>query len=133
MMPTLRSGDYLLVRECNALKRPLARGDIVVVAFEGRAQGMLKRLIGLPREQVRLSEGMLFISGSRLVEPYLGGLPPYLGLDDSEFSLGIDEYFVMGDDRARSTDSRHYGPVYQSQIEGKVVLRVWPPSRLGRQ
>ena len=66
------------------------------------------------------------IDGARLMEPYLRGLPPYLGLEDAEFSLAKDEYFVMGDNRPHSTDSRHCGPVTRSSIEGRTVWRVWP-------
>ena len=121
-----------MVRDQNAFDHPLLRGDIVVVTAERREQSMLKRVVGLPGEHIAFGEGMLFINGNRLDEPYLGGLPAYLSPDDSELTLGDDRYFVMGDNRTRSTDSRHYGPVRCSQIEGKVMLRVWPPSKLGR-
>ena len=127
MMPALCGGDYLLVREDAKSRRPLSRGDIVVVAQSGRSH--LKRVISLPGERVALADGMLWIDGERLIEPYLHGLPPYLGLDESEFEMGSDEYFVMGDNRAHSTDSRDYGPVHRSQIRGRVLARIWPPFR----
>ena len=131
-MPALCAGDYLLVRHRAAIDRPLARSAIVVVALEGQERGMLKRVVGLPGEQVTFGEGMLLINGKMLVEPYLRGLPPYLGLGDSEFSLDSDQYFVMGDNRTHSTDSRHFGPVRFSQVEGNAALRVWPLLRFGR-
>ena len=129
MAPTLRQGDYVLVRPCERLSREPQRGDIVVVAM---AEGShLKRVVGLPSERLALTEGTLLIGGDRLSEPYLHGLPAYLGLEASDFSLAVDEYFVMGDNRPRSTDSRHFGPVNRSTIEGTVVCRVWPPLRRG--
>lgn len=127
MAPTLRQGDYVLVRACQAPACEPRRGDIVVVALvQGRH---MKRIVGLPGERVALTEGVLLIDGNRLTEPYLHGLPPYLGLADAEFPLAKDEYFAMGDNRAHSTDSRHYGPVMRSSIEGRTICRVWPPLR----
>lgn len=127
MAPTLRQGDYVLVHACQASARAPRRGDIVVVALaEGRH---VKRIVGLPGERVAFTEGVLLIDGDRLAEPYLRGLPSYLGLADAECSLARDEYFAMGDNRAHSTDSRHYGPVMRSSIEGRTICRVWPPRR----
>ena len=124
MAPTLRQGDYVLVRACKARARAPRRGDVVVVAT---AEGWhVKRIVGLPGERVVFTEGMLLIDGARLREPYLRGLPPYLGLEHAEFLLARDEYFVMGDNRPHSTDSRHGGPVTRSNIEGSTVWRVWP-------
>ena len=134
MAPTLRPGDYVLVRACSVLTREPRRGDIVVVALADGRQ--VKRIVGLPGERVVFTAGMLLIDGDRLIEPYLRGLPPYLGLADAECSLAKDEYFVMGDNRAHSTDSRHGGPVMRSRLEGRTLCRVWPPrrwrNRLGR-
>lgn len=132
MLPTLCEGDYLLVRDQNASDRLPLRGDIVVVTPERREQSMLKRVVGLPQEHIAFMDGSLIVNGERLAEPYLRGLPPYLGLDDSEFMLGEDNYFILGDNRAHSTDSREYGPVRQSQIGGRAVCRVWPPSKVGK-
>ena len=78
------------------------------------------------------SDGTLYIDGEAHAEPYLGGLSPHLGLDALEFALGTDEYFVLGDSRAHSTDSRHYGPIKCQQIEGRAVCRIWPPLRWGK-
>ena len=129
MTPSLRDGDYLLARRFHHLKRKPARGDIVVVAVSGKSR--LKRVVGLPGERVTFTDGMLLVNGDKLTEPYLRGLPPYLGLEHSEFVLDGEEYFVMGDNRAHSTDSRDYGPLRRAQIEGRAVCRIWPPIRRG--
>ena len=95
-------------------------------------ESVLKRVVGLPGERVAFADGTLYIDGEAHAEPYLGGLPPHLGLDAMDFALGTDEYFVMGDSRTRSTDSRHYGPIKRQQIEGRVVCRIWSPLRWGK-
>ena len=130
MIPSLRDGDYLLAREhAEGKPSPLSRGNIVVVAVGGKSR--LKRVVGLPGERITFTDGMLLVNGDKLTEPYLRGLPPYLGLEHSEFVLDGEEYFVMGDNRAHSTDSRDYGPVRRAQIEGRAVCRIWPPRRWG--
>ena len=131
MVPSLRAADRLIVvggRGCYP-----ARGDLVVLrsADDGERR-YVKRVIGLPGEEVTLPEGLLLVNGKRLREPYLRGLPASPGLGESRWSLGREEYFVMGDNRAHSTDSRSFGPVALGQIEGRARLRVWPLSRLGR-
>lgn len=132
MLPTLLAGDYLLTHSDSGSKRPPARGEIVVAALEGCERSILKRVVGLPSEQITFSEGVLLIDGQKLAEPYLRGSPPYLGLDNSHFTLGSDEYFLMGDNRAHSTDCRHYGPLSRSQIAARAFWRVWPPSQWGK-
>ena len=129
MLPTLRSRDYVLVSSAKADNRMLSRGSIVVTARADRVE--VKRVVGLPCERITLTEGTLLINGMKLVEPYLGGLPPVVGLCFADYQLGCDEYFVMGDNRTHSTDSRHYGPMRRSAIVGKMICRVWPPWRWG--
>ena len=130
MAPTLQQGDYLLVRSTEQIERSPTRGDIFVFcALQQPRQSVLKRIVGLPGERVAFEDGTLYINGEAHVEPYLGGLPPHLGLDAMDFALGSDEYFVMGDNRTHSTDSRHYGPIRRSRIEGRAVCRIWPPPR----
>lgn len=130
MLPNLRTGDYVLVRSHDATRRPLMRGCIVVAKTADRIQ--IKRVVGLPGERVTFTEGTLLIDGQKLAEPYLRGLPPYLGLDYLEYQLERDEYFLMGDNRAHSADSRHYGPVRRSWIDGRAIVRVLPLPRWGR-
>ena len=130
MAPALRQGDYVLVRAFRNRARQPRRGEIVVVAMNEESR--LKRVVGLPGERLVFTEGTLLVDGARLPEPYLRGLPPYLGLETREFSLGSDAYFVTGDNRAHSTDSRHFGPVGRQALEGAVVCRVWRPLRHGK-
>ena len=133
MAPALRDGDLALV----AKRRRLARGRVAVVRApsDGGARGAMiqaKRVVGLPGERVELREGSLFIDGAHHPEPYLGGLPANAGLDAAAWTLGADEYFVMGDNRAHSADSRRYGPIRARDVIGAVVARIWPPRRRSR-
>ena len=132
MRSTLEPGDLLLV----SLIRPdteLCRWDVVVlndpVAPTGR---YLKRVVGLSGEKVCISDGLLFVDGRQTIEPHLGGMPSMVGLGEWVWTLGDTEYFVMGDNRAHSTDSRQFGPVDRGHIVGKATSRYWPPSRVGR-
>lgn len=130
MLPSLRPDDYLLARRLRSKRYQPTRGDIVVLSVSEQSQ--LKRIVALPGERIAFTDGLLLIDGDRLIEPYLRGLPAYLGLGDCEFELGNDEYFVMGDNRAHSTDSRQYGPVRRAQLEARAVCRVWHPRRWAR-
>ena len=130
MLPTILPGDWLLVRRRGASH--LKRGDIIVhEAIQGGNDERVKRVVGLPGEEVRLRDGILFIDGEPLHEPYLRGLPSSLGLGDRAWNVDDAAYFVMGDNRAHSTDSRDYGAVGLDSVLGRVVGRVWPPKQWG--
>ena len=95
------------------------------------ARGLIKRIVGLPSEEVAFQEGLLYVNGMHLMEPYLGGLPATLGLREMAWKLGDGEYLVMGDNRTRSTDSRDFGPVDAGSIAGRVWFRYWPLRSFG--
>jgi signal peptidase I len=124
MRPTLAPGQRIAVAP---LLRPPARGDLVVVARGGRE--VVKRVVGLPGERLRLHPGGLEIDGRPMPEPYLGG-PPAGGT--LELELGPAEYLVLGDHRAASTDGRDFGPVGADALLGRVRFAYWPPRRLRR-
>lgn len=122
MHPALRDGDIALVIR----QRSLDRGRII--AFRARTGGTaavrVKRVVGLPGEVVEFRDGLLFIDGAHFPEPYLGGLPANVGLDAASWTLGEGDYFVMGDNRARSSDSREHGPARAEDVIGAVVARI---------
>ena len=97
MRPQFDPGQRLLASRLAYLRSEPSRGDLVVVRDprEGGAH-YLKRIIGLPGEVVSVDDGMLFVDGVPLDEPYLGGLPASLGLDRADWSVGDGHYFVMG-------------------------------------
>ena len=131
MQPALHPGDCLLTTPLRP-NNPPARAAIIALAPHARpGERMLKRVVGLPREHIAFEDGMLFINGKRHLEPYLRGLPSNLGLQPSAATLAPNQYFVMGDNRPHSTDSRHYGPITLPEIEAVALCRIWPPRRWG--
>ena len=129
MQDTLRTGDCLLATRLDALLRAPRRGSVVLCRYPGTRKCFVKRLIGLPGDTLELRGGAMYINGAQVREPYvrhaaLRGFGPV--------TLGDGEYFVMGDNRARSRDSRAVGPLSRRQITAVVRLRVWPPRRAGR-
>ena len=143
MRPTLGPGQRIAVAP---LVRPPARGDLVVVARPrptgvppwgspdpARAPGdreVVKRVVGLPGERVRLAAGRLEVDGLELAEPYLAGGP---GAGELDLELGPAQYLVLGDHRAASTDGREFGPVGADALLGLVRFAYWPPRRLRRR
>ena len=126
MRPTLEPGHRIAVAP---LVRPPRRGDLVVVA---RPPGLevVKRVVGLPGQRVRLAAGELQVDGAAVPEPYLTG-PATAG--DLDLQLGPAQYLVLGDHRAASTDGREFGPVGADALLGRVRFAYWPPRRLRRR
>jgi signal peptidase I len=125
MRPTLEPGQRIAVAP---LVRPPRRGDLVVLASpRARDLEVVKRVVGLPGERVRLRGGRLEVGGVPLPEPYLGGAP---SAGELELALGPAEYLVLGDHRAASTDGRDFGPVPADALTGHVRFAYWPPRRL---
>jgi signal peptidase I len=129
MRPTLRPGQRVAV---GPLDRPPRRGDLVVL--QGPGLEVVKRVVGLPGERVRLVAGRLQADGVAVAEPYLAGaaggdLDLRLG-GDLDLRLGGDQYLVLGDNRAASTDGRDFGPVPARALTARVRFAYWPPRRL---
>jgi signal peptidase I len=123
MRPTLAPGQRIAVAP---LLRPPRRGDLVVVRRPGGME-VVKRVVGLPGERVRLGAGGLEVDGQAVPEPYLAGGP---GAGEFEQRLGPAEYLVLGDHRAASTDGRDFGPVGADALLGRVRFAYWPPRPL---
>jgi signal peptidase I len=128
MRPTLEPGQRIAVEP---LLRPPRRGDLVVLSRPRRSGDLelVKRVVGLPGERVRLHTGGLEVDGQPVPEPYLDG-PPWAG--DLEVQLGPAQYLVLGDHRAASTDGRDFGPVGADSLLGRVRFAYWPPRPLRR-
>jgi signal peptidase I len=124
MRPTLRPGQRLAV---GPLDRPPRRGELVVVRREAPSTlEVVKRVVGLPGERVRLVGGRLQVDGVAVAEPYLAAG----NAGDLDVRLGEDQYLVLGDHRAASTDGRDFGPVPAAALAGRVRFAYWPPRRL---
>ncbi|MFN8187004.1 MAG: signal peptidase I [Gaiellales bacterium] len=113
------------------------RGDIIVfdppsdvVQACGAGGTYVKRLVGLPGETLSVRDGYVYIDGKKLDEPYIEDVRR--GTDNSgPWKLGDDEYFMMGDNRSASCDSRRWGPISREQMIGPVLMVYWPPNRIG--
>lgn len=129
MEPNFKSGDYLIVDEISYRFKPIQRGEVVVFKFpQDSSQRFIKRVIGLPGETVEIKNNKITISKGEKVEvlseKYLSSSDQTLG--DIKIVLGENEYFVMGDNRRFSYDSRRFGPLPSNKIIGRVFLRLWP-------
>ena len=146
MRPTLNVGDRVLVNKMSYRLHDVNRGDIVV--FEtppnaddanGTIKDLVKRVIGLPGETIETREGVVYINGQQLEEPYLtNGVKtcapnssPGTCADFGPEVIGADHVFVMGDNRAASKDSRVFKGIEESSIVGRVFVRIWPLNDLG--
>jgi signal peptidase I len=137
METTLLPKQYVLVDKLTPRWSPYVRGDIVVfsapttLSTSSRVP-FIKRVIGLPGDHVQLRDGVVYVNGSALVEPYVftdGGTPdrtdPTQG-GASEWQVPDGELLVFGDHRGNSQDSRTFGPIKISQVIGRAWLRYWP-------
>lgn len=147
MAATLRPGDRVLVDRVSYRVHAPRRGDIVVFHAPGDgAVTLVKRLVGLPGETLQVRGGSLYVDGRRLSEPYVhrtGGRPdattPGEPVDGGTmrrpwsllkpYTVPADSYFVMGDNRAESSDSREWGVVPRDRLIGAARVVYWPPGR----
>jgi len=129
MEPNFYDHEYLIIDELSYRFNPPVRGDIVVFRYPNDpSQFFIKRIIGRPGEQVKVSGGKIFVNGTLLDESsYLGTLNT---AGEKELTLKADEYYLLGDNRSASLDSRIFGPVSSQFLIGKVWFRGWPPERV---
>lgn len=135
MSPVLRNGDIVFVNRIVYNARAPKRGDVIVFKPKGNenAHYYIKRIIGLPGETVEIVENKIYIDGERLDEEYETTNIDNVGVADGELKLDNDEYFVLGDNRENSEDSRNadVGNVKREYIYGKAWLIVSPKSHFG--
>lgn len=123
MFPSFEDGELLLTEKITYRFSDVKRGDIVVFeAPVGRKVDFIKRIIALPGETVSVKNGGVYINGEKLKEDYITAQT----LGDEEKQLGADEYFVFGDNRGASSDSRVFGAVKADNMRGRVWLVYWP-------
>ncbi|PJF28324.1 MAG: signal peptidase I [Phototrophicales bacterium] len=134
MQPTFEPGQFVLVSRVHYLFGEPQRGEIVVFNAPGSRPNdppLIKRLVGLPGETLALRGGQVYIDGVLLEEPYLREACTPARCSDRIVELGEDEYFLMGDNRNNSRDSRAFGAVTRDRIVGEAILRYLPLDRLG--
>ena len=132
MSPTFESNDYLIIDKLSYRLFEPQRGDVIVFRYPGNPSvSFIKRVIGLPRETVHILDGVVTVTdspdetnGVTLREPYIR----YPKQDTMTVTLGEHDYFVMGDNRYASSDSRIWGTLNEGFIQGKVISRLLPVS-----
>ncbi len=133
MYPRLKNNDNILVNKLAYKFDDVERFDVVIFPHYNEAMKKdvfyVKRVIGLPGELVRVDKGLIYINGELLTE-YYGcydeELPYYNGIAGEEIYVGEDEYFVLGDNRNNSEDSRTFGCIKKDELTGKAFLKIYP-------
>lgn len=131
MQPELRDQDRLFINKFAYHFENISRGDVVVFHYPlDPSKSYIKRVIALPGDTLRIHVGRVYVNGRRIAEPYV---PPLYQDERSEPLMVIPphEYFVMGDHRSISSDSRDFGPVDRDLIYGKAAFVYWPADNMG--
>ena len=134
MVPGIHDGDRILVDHLSYVLGDVRRGDVVVLRCPLDPNlDYIKRVIALPGDEVRIDDERVFVNGERVDEPYVASAEdPGSGRRSRLRELvERDHYFVLGDNRDHSSDSREFGQVPREYLRGRVDFRVWPPDRAG--
>lgn len=137
MVPTLEMGDRVLVNKLSYDAHDLNRGDVIVFtrpdnlpAGPGEPEDLIKRVIGLPGDELLTKDGQLYVNGRLLEEPYLPEGTPTYGIDQP-LVVPEGEILVLGDNRENSSDGRVFGPIPADTVIGRAFMIMWPPGRIG--
>ena len=137
MEPNFYDKEYLIIDEISYRFHEPVRGDIIVFRYPRNPEEyFIKRVIALPGEKAQIKDGSAYIynqanpQGLKLEETYLPAGDKTYGLNEEIITLGANEYYVLGDNRNSSKDSRSFGPVDKKLITGRVLLRGWPFGRI---
>jgi signal peptidase I len=131
MLPVLQDQDRLFINKLAYRVGEIHRGDVVVFLYPyDHKKSYIKRVIALPGDDLRIDHGRVYVNGRRVVEGYV---PPRFTDDRSQADMTVpeQEYFVMGDHRSISSDSRDFGPVDRDLIYGKAAFVYWPMDQAG--
>ena len=132
MEHTLEPGDSVLIDKISYRFREPERFDIVVFRQKGLSEELIKRVIGLPFETVQIKDGRIFINGEEIEDVKGLDAPEYAGIAAAPIELSVGEYFVIGDNREESIDSRYdeIGIVTSTRITGRMFMRILPVRKL---
>jgi signal peptidase I len=136
MEPNFHDGDYILTEKVSYKFREPKRGEVIIFKAPNRPDAdYIKRVIGLPGETMKVIEGKIYINNTPLDEQYEPiSSQTFSGRfleENKEFTIPQNQYFVFGDNRSHSSDSREFGPVDKELIIGRALVRYWPVPRFG--
>lgn len=136
MDPTFHDGQYILTDKISYRLHMPQRGDVVVFKAPMNPDfDYIKRIIGLPGDTISIKDGKVIINGQSLNDEYIQTdtilLPGQYIREGEQITVGPNEYFVLGDNRSHSADSRQWGMVPQKDIIGRVFFRYWPVNKFG--
>lgn len=124
MNKTFKNGDILILYKLSKIKR----FDVIVLHEEKDNEKIIKRVIGMPGDTVAIKDGEIYINDEKIDDEYAYGMTS----DYDRITLKSDEYFILGDNRLISKDSRYFGSIKEKEIKGKVVFRIFPFSKFGK-
>jgi signal peptidase I len=136
MWATLDDNDYLIANKIDYRLHAPQRGDIIILRPPtDNSKDFIKRVIALPGERLLIRDGIVYINGHKLDEPYLPEqwtvFTNWPANNPNGQLMGPNEYFVMGDNRNRSQDSRTFGPITRDRVDGRAWFRIWPLTYFG--
>lgn len=137
MDTTFHDGEYILTDKISYRFSEPERGDVIVFKAPRNPDfDYIKRIIAVPGDTISIVKGKVYINGEMLVEDYISSdtliLPGQYLREGQQVTINEEEYFVLGDNRSHSSDSRQWGPVPENDVIGKVFFRYWPVSGFGK-
>jgi len=128
MLPTLKEGEYIIIDQLSYYLDEPKRGEIIVLDFPNdRSRRFIKRIVGLPGDHIEIGDGSVMINGVELDEPYINNSPNY----DGNWDVPEDQYFVLGDNRNNSHDSKNWEYLPRDDIVGRAWIIYWGPEDWG--
>ena len=122
MNPKYKNNDFMFLNKIIYSFKPIRRGEVIVLKY--RNNDLIKRIIGLPNDKIKVENGKLYINNKEVKENYINSYTASYDFD--EITLKDNEYFVMGDNRYNSYDSRNFGTIMKNNIIGRVEFRIFP-------
>lgn len=128
MEPNFHTGDYLIVNRFQYIFETPKRGDAVVLKYPGDPEHKkyIKRIVGMPGERIEIKNGVIFINGKKLIEPYIPQHVMTTADQPVDIALEADQYYLVGDNRINSSDSRVWHPANRRFLVGKAWFEFWP-------
>ncbi|MBI2086319.1 signal peptidase I [Candidatus Daviesbacteria bacterium] len=136
MVPTFHNGDFLITEKVSYKVRNPQRGEIVVLKNpRDESQDFIKRIIAVPGDTLQISNSTVYVNSEPLKESYIPvdyvTRPGAFVTEGTIITVASNQYFVFGDNREHSSDSREWGPVTKEELVGKAFFRYWPPQAIG--